>query len=333
MKAGILGGGAWGTALANLLASNSHDALLWTFETDCAQSINADHVNTQYLPDVTLHPALRATSRLADLASSDILLAVVPAQHMRGVLREFSPHARDKLPVVLCAKGIEQTSLLMMTDVLAEEVPRSVPAVLSGPSFAADVARGLPTAVTLACAHADTRQHLADAISAPSFRLYTTDDLMGAEIGGAVKNVLAIACGIAVGLEFGKSAHAALIARGFAEMTRLGVAMGAEAQTLTGLCGLGDLILTCSSEMSRNMSCGLALGRGTPIAEILDARAQVTEGVSSAPAICALGQRHGVELPICHAVADILSGKLDVSDAVAQLLNRPLSAETPEPVR
>lgn len=333
MKAGILGGGAWGTALANLLASNGHDVLLWTFETDCARSINAGHVNAHYLPGVALHPDLRATADLADLASSDILLAVVPAQHMRGILQALEPYAKDGLPIVLCAKGIEQTSLLMMTEVLAQEIPQSVPAVLSGPSFAADVAVGLPTAVTLACANAGTSNMLAEAISAPSFRLYTTNDLMGAEIGGAVKNVLAIACGIAVGLEFGKSAHAALIARGFAEMTRLGVALGAQAQTLTGLCGLGDLILTCSSDMSRNMSCGLALGRGTPLAEIMDTRAQVTEGVSSAPAICALGERHGVELPICNAVADILSGQLDVGDAVAQLLNRPISAETAEPAR
>ena len=326
-----MGGGAWGTALANLLAGNGHETLLWTFERDCADSINASHVNTRYLPEVELHAGLRASADLSTLEGSDMLLAVVPAQHMRRVLGELKPYAAASLPIVLCAKGIEQTSLDLMTDVLAQEIPHSVPAVLSGPSFAADVARGLPTAVTLACADPKTSDTLAKAISAPAFRLYTSDDLIGAEIGGAVKNVLAIACGIAVGLEFGKSAHAALIARGFAEMTRLGVAMGAEAQTLTGLCGLGDLILTCSSDMSRNMSCGLALGCGTPLAEILDARAQVTEGVSSAPAICALGERHGVDLPICRAVADILSGKLDVREAVAQLLNRPLSAETADP--
>ena len=326
-----MGGGAWGTALANLLAGNGHETLLWTFERDCADSINASRINTRYLPDVTLHTGLRASADLAALEGSDMLLAVVPAQHMRRVLGELKPYTAASLPIVLCAKGIEQTSLDLMTDVLAQEIPHSVPAVLSGPSFAADVARGLPTAVTLACADPKTSDTLAKAISAPAFRLYTSDDLIGAEIGGAVKNVLAIACGIAVGLEFGKSAHAALIARGFAEMTRLGVAMGAQAQTLTGLCGLGDLILTCSSDMSRNMSCGLALGRGTPLADILGARAQVTEGVSSAPAICALGERHGVELPICHAVADILSGKLDVREAVAQLLNRPLSAETADP--
>ena len=326
-----MGGGAWGTALANLLAGNGHETLLWTFERDCADRINASHVNTHYLPDVTLHAGLRASADLAALEGTDMLLAVVPAQHMRWVLAELKPHLAVSLPIVLCAKGIEQTSLDLMTDVLAQEIPHSVPAVLSGPSFAADVARGLPTAVTLACADPKTSDRLAKAISAPAFRLYTSDDLIGAEIGGAVKNVLAIACGIAVGLEFGKSAHAALIARGFAEMTRLGVAMGAQAQTLTGLCGLGDLILTCSSDMSRNMSCGLALGRGTPLAEILGARAQVTEGVSSAPAICALGERHGVDLPICRAVADILSGTLDVREAVAQLLNRPLSVETADP--
>lgn len=328
MKAGVLGGGAWGTALANLLAGNGHDTLLWTFEPDCADVINREHINTPYLPGIELNPALRASSSMADLADTDLVLAVVPAQHMRAALKQFRQYAGDGLPIVLCSKGIEQTSLSLMTDVLAEEIPASVRAVLSGPSFAADVAHGLPTAVTLACADTEMGETLAKSISSPTFRLYTSDDLIGAEIGGAVKNVLAIACGITLGLELGRSAHAALIARGFAEMTRLGVVMGGQAQTLTGLCGLGDLILTCSSEMSRNMSCGLALGRGTSLAEIMSARAEVTEGVSSAPAVCALGEKHGVELPICNAVADILAGKIETADAAALLLNRPLRAES-----
>ena len=328
MRAGVLGGGAWGTALANLLAGNGHDTVLWTFEPDCAEGINHEHINASYLPGIGLDPALRASSNMADLADAEIVLAVVPAQHMRAALKQFRQYAGDGLPIVLCSKGIEQASLSLMTDVLAEEIPASVRAVLSGPSFAADVAHGLPTAVTLACADAKMGEMLAKAISSPTFRLYTSDDLIGAEIGGAVKNVLAIACGITLGLDLGRSAHAALIARGFAEMTRLGVVMGGQAQTLTGLCGLGDLILTCSSEMSRNMSCGLALGRGTPLAEIMSARAEVTEGVSSAPAVCALGEKHGIELPICNAVADILAGKIETADAAALLLNRPLRAES-----
>lgn len=327
MKAGVLGGGSWGTALASLLAGNGHDTALWTFERDCAEGINNTHINSQYLPDVALDPALKATSGLADLSDADLVLAVVPAQHMRSVLAAFRPHARTGVPIVLCSKGIEQSSLDLMTDVLAQEIPDSARAVLSGPSFAADVARGLPTAVTLACADSVMADTLAMQISTQTFRLYTSDDLIGAEIGGAVKNVLAIACGISVGMEFGKSAHAALIARGFAEMTRLGVAMGAQTHTLTGLCGLGDLILTCSSEMSRNMSCGLALGRGKTLEDIMSARGEVTEGVSSAPAICALGKKLGVELPICNVVADILSGKLNTKAAVDMLLSRPLRAE------
>ncbi|MEO9971463.1 MAG: NAD(P)H-dependent glycerol-3-phosphate dehydrogenase [Hyphomonadaceae bacterium] len=327
MKAGILGGGSWGTALASLLAGKGHDTMLWTFEHECAEGINQTHINERYLPGIELAPALRATSDLADLAEAELILAVVPAQHMRSVLAQFKPHARKGVPIVLCSKGIEQSSLDLMTDVLAQEIPNSARAVLSGPSFAADVARGLPTAVTLACADMALADELAAQISTPTFRLYTSDDLIGAEIGGAVKNVLAIACGITVGLEFGKSAHAALIARGFAEMTRLGVAMGAQTQTLTGLCGLGDLILTCSSEMSRNMSCGLALGRGTPLADIMSGRGEVTEGVSSAPAVCALGDKLEVELPICNVVADILSGKMDTGGAVELLMSRPLRAE------
>jgi len=328
LRAGVLGGGAWGTALANLLAGNGHDTVLWTFEPDCAEGINANHINDDYLPKIKLNRDLRATSDMADLAGAEFVLAVVPAQHMRRALRQFKPHAAAGLPIILCAKGIEQSSLDLMTDVLAQEIPSSVRAVLSGPSFAADVASGLPTAVTFACADAAAGENLAAHINSPTFRLYTSDDLIGAEVGGAVKNVLAIACGITVGMELGKSAHAALMARGFAEMTRLGVAMGADAQTLTGLCGLGDLILTCSSEMSRNMSCGLALGQGRPLAQIMGTRAEVTEGVSSAPAICALGEKTGVDLPICNAVADILSGKIETAAAVELLLNRPLGPET-----
>lgn len=326
-KIGVIGAGAWGTALATLLAGRGHDTLIWALEPDCVTSINTQHVNRLYLPDVPLDKTLKATSDLADLAGRDAILCVAPAQHTRTSLQKFAPYSRQGLPVILCSKGIEVGSLAMMTDVLSEELPDVIPAVLSGPSFAIDVAKGLPTAVTLACADDALCGDLAEMIKTPSFRPYISTDLVGAEIGGAVKNVLAIACGMALGLELGRSAHAALISRGFAEMTRLGIAMGAEASTLTGLCGLGDLVLTCSSQQSRNMSCGYALGQGVPLETYLAERKTVAEGVASAPAIQALSERHEIDMPICTSVADIVAGRSDPHTVVTRLLSRPLKAE------
>ena len=246
---------------------------------------------------------------------------------MRGTLQAFQPYAADGLPVVLCSKGIELGSLCLMTDVLKQELPEVVAGVLTGPSFAKDIVVGLPTAVTLACEDATVATHLAELVSSPAFRPYISRDITGAEVGGAVKNVLAIACGITLGMGLGRSAHAALITRGFAEMSRLGMALGAEVTTLTGLCGLGDLVLTCSSETSRNMSCGLALGKGERLEDIMAARSAVTEGVSTAPAIRALSQKLGITMPICEAVADIVENKIEVHAAFSQLMNRPLRWE------
>lgn len=324
---GVIGAGAWGTALAQTAAIAGRDVILWAHEDAVADTINNDHVNSAYLPDVALHARIRATADLADLGSCGAILAVAPAQHLRGVLKQFAPYATEALPILLCAKGIEQSSLKLMTEVLAEEIPSAIPAVLSGPSFAIDVARGLPTAVTLATSYKSLGHALMEAIGTPRFRPYWSGDLIGAEIGGAVKNVLAIACGIVEGRELGKSAHAALISRGFAEMTRLAVAMGAERETLSGLCGLGDLVLTCSSPQSRNMSCGMALGRGETLESVLSVRKAVTEGVTSAPAIVALAEKHGVDMPICEAMNAILAGKVSVDDAVEQLLSRPFTVE------
>jgi glycerol-3-phosphate dehydrogenase (NAD(P)+) len=231
------------------------------------------------------------------------------------------------LPVVLCAKGVEQGTLKLMTEVLAETAPQATPAVLSGPSFAGEVARGLPTAVTLACPDEALGWRLAEAIATPTFRPYLAQDMIGAEAGGAVKNVLAIACGVVEGRGLGRSAHAALITRGFAEMTRLGVALGAKAETLAGLCGLGDLVLTCSSPQSRNMSVGLALGRGESLEQALAGKLSVAEGVASAPAVRELAARHGVDMPICEAVAAILAGEARVEAAIGGLLSRPLRDE------
>jgi glycerol-3-phosphate dehydrogenase (NAD(P)+) len=325
---GVIGAGAWGTALAQTAAKAGRDVLIWSFEQDVADVINNKHENTIYLPGVALQEDIAAVTAMADLDVCDAVLAVAPAQHLRGTLEKFAPFARRGLPIILCAKGIEQSSLAMMTQVLAETIPSAIPAVLSGPSFAIDTAQGLPTAVTLACKDEKTGTALIEALGTTRFRPYLATDLVGAEIGGAVKNVLAIGCGIVEGRGLGKSAHAALIARGFAEMTRLALALGAKRETLAGLCGLGDLVLTCSSPQSRNMSCGLALGRGVHLDDILGSRRSVTEGVASAPAVVALAKRHGVEMPICEAVDDILAGRTSVEDAIETLLARPFTLES-----
>ncbi|MAK64722.1 MAG: glycerol-3-phosphate dehydrogenase [Maricaulis sp.] len=325
---GVIGAGAWGTALAQTAALAGRDVSLWSFEQDVADAINSKHENTVYLPDVALSEAVEAVTAISDLDACDAILAVAPAQHLRRVLEGFLPYARPGVPVVLCAKGIEQSSLSLMTDVLHETIPRALPAVLSGPSFAIDTAKGLPTAVTLACTDEAAGNALIEALGTSRFRPYLATDLVGAEIGGAVKNVLAIACGISEGRELGKSAHAALISRGFAEMTRLALALGGKRETLAGLCGLGDLVLTCSSPQSRNMSCGLALGRGVSLQDILASRKAVTEGVASAPAVVALANRHGVDMPICQAVDDILAGRISVEAAIEALLARPFTLET-----
>ena len=324
---GVIGAGAWGTALAQVAAKAGRRVILWAREPEVAAAVASAGENTPFLPGVRLDPAIRAVTDPAELAEADLWLAVPPAQHLRGTLRAFQPHARAGLPVALCSKGIEQGSLQLMTEVLAETLPEARPAVLSGPSFAGEVARGLPTAVTLACPDPELSVQLAAAVAGPAFRPYRTDDMVGAEAGGAVKNVLAIACGAAEGRGLGRSAHAALVTRGFAEMTRLGVALGARAETLAGLCGLGDLVLTCSSPQSRNMSVGLALGRGQTLAEARAGQRTVAEGVDSAPAVNALAERAGVDMPICRAVCALLDDRLDVDAAMTELLARPLKSE------
>jgi glycerol-3-phosphate dehydrogenase (NAD(P)+) len=326
-RAGVIGGGAWGTALAQVCARAGLETTLWAREPEVLSSVNERHENSLFLPGAPLDPTIRATSDFTDLARADLILAVAPAQHLRSVMTAFGPHAAVGLPVILCAKGIEQGSLKLMTEVLSETAPHVTPAVLSGPSFAGEVARGLPAAVTLACADEALGWRLAEAIATPAFRPYLATDLIGAEAGGAVKNVLAIACGIVEGRGMGRSAHAALITRGFAELTRLAVALGAEAETVAGLCGLGDLVLTCSSPQSRNMSVGLALGGGQSLEEALAGKLSVAEGVASAPAVRDLARRLNVDTPICEAVAAILAGEVQVEDAINDLLSRPLREE------
>jgi glycerol-3-phosphate dehydrogenase (NAD(P)+) len=326
-RAGVVGGGAWGTALAQVCARAGLETTLWAREREVVDGVNHAHENVLFLPGVQLDGAIHATHDFVDLARSDLILAVAPAQHLRATLEALGPHIAAGLPVVLCAKGIEQGSLKLMTEVLAEAAPAAAPAVLSGPSFAGEVARGLPTAVTLACPDEDLGWRLAEAIATPAFRPYLSQDMVGAEAGGAVKNVLAIACGVVEGRGLGRSAHAALITRGFAEMTRLAVALGAQTETLAGLCGLGDLVLTCSSPQSRNMSVGMALGRGESLEQALAGKLSVAEGVASAPAVRQLAARLGVETPICEAVAAILAGEAAVDDAIRELLARPLRDE------
>jgi len=326
-RAGVIGAGAWGTALAQVCLRAGLATTLWAREPEVVASIAETGENRLFLPGVALDDGLVCTGDLADLAGCDLILMVAPAQHLRAALTAFSPHARPGLPILLCAKGVEQGSLKLMTQVLAETLPDAAPAVLSGPSFAGEVARGLPTAVTLACPDEALGRALAEAIAGPAFRPYYAADMVGAEVGGAIKNVLAIACGIVEGRGLGRSAHAALITRGFAEMTRVAVALGGEPETVAGLCGLGDLVLTCSSPQSRNMSVGLALGAGQTLEAALAGKLSVAEGVASAPAVRQLAAKLGVETPICEAVAAILAGEVAVDVAIENLLSRPLRDE------
>ena len=325
-RVGVAGAGAWGTALAVCALAAGRDVRMWAREPDVADHLSRGEGNPAFLPGVSI-PAIPVSTDLASLADGDAILLVAPAQHLRATLKALAPSLKPGTPVALCSKGFERGTLKPMTDVLAEEAPQASPAVLSGPSFASDVAKGLPTAVTLACPDRAIGDAWMRSIGRPHFRPYWSDDLIGAEAGGAIKNVLAIACGVCEGLQLGRSAHAALIARGFAEMTRLGVALGGRAETLAGLCGLGDLVLTCSSPQSRNMSFGMELGRGKSAGEILAARTSVTEGVETAPAIVELGQRLNVDLPICNVVLGMIDGKLSAREAVDLLLNRPMKGE------
>lgn len=326
-RIGVIGAGAWGTALAVVAARAGASVTLWARETEVVAAINSARENRPFLPGIALPEGVSATAALGDLANADALLMVVPAQFARSVLQQLSRITRSGTPVVLCAKGIEKTTGRLMTDLLAETLPAATPAVLSGPSFAADVARGLPTAVTLALADQRLGSALVTALGLPTFRPYLSDDLIGAELGGAVKNVLAIACGIADGRKLGDSARAALITRGFAEMARLGVARGAKFETLAGLSGLGDLILTCSSQQSRNFSLGRALGQGQSPQEALSGKTSVAEGAETAPAVVALAKSLSIEMPICESVARILAREISVGEAIDALLSRPFKTE------
>ena len=324
MTIGVIGGGAWGTALAQVAAAGGEGVLLWAREPEVVESINGRHENSSFLPGLPLSPGIRATSDLAELSDCAALLVVTPAQHTRAVLSQLP---KGGAPLILCAKGMEEATTKLMHDVAHEEQPEAPIAVLSGPTFAHEVAKGLPAAVTLAVEDRQTGEALRSRLARPFFRPYLSDDVVGAEIGGAVKNVLAIACGVVEGRGLGQNARSALISRGFAEMTRFGLARGARAETLAGLSGLGDLVLTCSSTNSRNFSLGKGLGEGARADQLLADRRTVAEGAYTAPVLKRAAAEADVDMPIVAAVCDLLSGASSPDEVVEQLLARPLRSE------
>lgn len=321
---GVIGGGAWGTALASVLAHNHNHVKLWAREQDVVDDINTHHHNSIFLPDIALSPSIVATGDLAEMRDCDIVLVVAPAQHVRATLLALMP---SDAALILCSKGIEAQSQKLLCEVAAEICPNNVIGVVSGPTFAHEVAANKPAAVTFACTDKALGKQLIGAIASPSFRPYYSDDVVGAEIGGAVKNVLAIGCGVVEGAGLGLNARAALIARGYAEMLRYGAAKGARAETLAGLSGLGDLVLTCSSENSRNFALGKGLGEGKAAAELLNNRVSVAEGAQTAPVLQISAHSLGVDMPIVDAVCSLLAGESDVQNVVKTLLSRPLKYE------
>ncbi len=328
-RIGIIGAGAWGTALAATARRAGRDVILWARDPDLAEGINRRNENRLYLPGVALDAEIRATAEPAALIEADALLMVAPAQHLRAVSEGLADHIPEGRPIVVCAKGIEQASGMLMTEVLAETLPGRPLAVLSGPNLATEIACGLPAATTLAAEDKALAERLAAALGGTTFRPYISPDTVGAQVGGAVKNVIAIACGIIGGRRLGSNARAALITRGLAEVVRLGRAKGARAETLMGLSGLGDLTLTCTSVSSRNHSLGRALGEGRELDEIMAGRRSVAEGVFSAQAVVALAETLGVEMPISTAIDAILNRGADIDETIEALLARPFRAEFP----
>lgn len=321
----VVGAGAWGTALANAMARTGRPVALIARDAAHTAAMQTERENRKRLPGVRLEPSIAASADIGDAAHAELILLVTPAQTIRAMAETLRPHLRPKTPVVICAKGIERGTGLLPADILAEALPEATPAVLSGPSFAADVSRGLPTAVVLACADDALAQKMAQALSGPALRLYHGTDVRGVEIGGAAKNVLAIGAGVVAGRGLGESAKAALIARGFAELMRFATASGARAETLMGLSGLGDLVLTCGSAKSRNFAYGEALGRGEPA--VTASHGQLAEGAFTAPALLALAKARGVAMPIVETVTALIDGAVTVDDALAALMNRPVRAE------
>jgi glycerol-3-phosphate dehydrogenase (NAD(P)+) len=327
-RIGILGAGAWGTALAVVATHAGRQVVLQAHDPEVARAIARERVNGKYLAGVSIDPGVRVTAEPREaVEQADTVLVAVPAQHLRSALRRCAVAWPVGVPAVICAKGLEEGTCALMSEVVEQTLPEAPVCVLSGPSFAVEVARALPTAVTLACADQRWRESLPVALGTPRFRIYSSDDVIGAQLGGAIKNVLAIACGIVTGRGLGDNARSALITRGLAEMARFAAALDARPETLTGLTGLGDLVLTCNAMQSRNFSLGVALGRGRALAEILAERITVAEGVHTAAAATEMARRTGVDMPICAAVDAVLNHGVDLDRTIAGLLARPLKAE------
>lgn len=325
----VIGAGAWGTALAQVTRRAGRAVTLWAREPEVAGTVNATHENSLFLPGIKLDPAINATTDLAEAANADAVLLVVPAQYLRATCEALAPALGRDVPVVVCAKGIEIATGALMNEVAEAALPGRPLAVLSGPTFAIEVAREQPTAVTLASGDRVLGARLVAALGTPRFRPYQGDDVVGAEIGGAVKNVLAIACGIVEGRGLGDNARAALITRGLVEMARLCVAKGGRPETLMGLSGIGDLTLTCNAMQSRNFSLGAALGQGRSLADVLGTRRSVAEGVDTAAAVTALARRLGLDMPICSAVDAIVNSGADIDARIKGLLARPIGNDDP----
>ena len=323
----IIGAGAWGTALAEVISRQGNQVNLWAREDDVVKSINTLNENTLYLPNIKLSELIIAQNNLDNVINCDLLLMVTPSQFMRSVLEEIKDNLNDSIPVVLCSKGIETKTLSLMNEITESIIPKNPLAILSGPSFAIDVVNNKPTAVTLACKDLSIGKNIADSISLPTFRPYLSEDIVGAQIGGATKNVIAIAAGVVEGQNLGDSARAATIARGFSEINRLAVALGGQEETLSGLSGMGDLLLTCNSITSRNFSLGIKLGKGLSAEEATDGLSSIAEGMYSAKAIDKLSKKLGVEMPITNAVNDLIEKKRSLDEIIDDLLSRPIRRE------
>lgn len=324
---GILGGGAWATALAQAMHGSGKKVTLFARNQSVVDDINKTHINSSYLPGILLDASIQASSAVAGLKNCDAILLTVPAQYMRQACERIKAHVVKTTPLIICAKGIETNTATLMADIVKEAFPDNIIAVLSGPTFAAEVAKGLPSAVTIAASALDIAKHLCEQLGSRTFRPYASADVVGVEIAGALKNVMAIGCGVVIGKGLGENARTALMTRGLREMTRLAVASGGKQETLMGLSGLGDLVLTCGSTQSRNMSLGLALGRGERLDSILKNRVSVAEGVSTSLAAQLLAKKRHVDMPITDAVVSVLHHNADIGAMMEQLLSRPLTTE------
>ena len=328
-KVGVIGAGSWGSAIAQILAANTDDIKILTRNQQLTDEINQKHANTRYLDDdIRLSEKIVATQDIQDVAKNcELLFLVPPAQHLRAALESLKLHLPTDTPLVICCKGIEMSSGLLMSDVLRDVLPNNPYLVMSGPNFAGEIARGLPAAATLATRDNKIGRKVAQNLFSKTFRPYVTSDPIGAEIGGAIKNVIAIACGIVYGYELGENARAAIMTRGMAEMKRMGKILGARPETFLGLSGLGGLTLTCNSIQSRNFSLGVARGKGESLNEILAKRHNVTEGVATAAAVLDFAKKHAVDMPICAAVNQTLHEGVSVKDTIDALMSRPLTQE------